>query len=53
MEKKNIHEAMDETTAKVINEDESLKAALSNPRSLEFIKVPITILTKEESVKGA
>jgi ubiquitin carboxyl-terminal hydrolase 4/11 len=53
VEKKGIHEAMDETTAKAISEDENLKVALTNPKTLEFAKISITILTKEESVKGA
>jgi len=53
VEKKDIHEALDEKTVKALKENESLKVALSNPKTLEYIQAPLSIITNEESVRGA
>lgn len=53
VERKNIHEALNEKASKALKEDESLKEALSNPRTLDFTKIPISLVTNEESIVGA
>ena len=53
VEKKDIHEALNEKASKALKEDESLKEAFSNPKTLEFMKIPITLVTTDESVIGA
>jgi hypothetical protein len=53
IEKRDIHEALNEKASRALREDETLKEALSNPKTLDFMKIPITLVTNEESVTGA
>lgn len=53
VEKKDIHEILNDKAAKALKEDENFKAALSNPKTLEFVKIPMSVVTNEESVLGA
>lgn len=53
IEKRDIHEVLNEKACKAMREDETLKEALSNPKTLDFMKIPITLVTNEESVTGA
>jgi hypothetical protein len=53
IEKKDIHEALNAKASKALKEDDTLKEALSHPKTLEFMTIPITLVTSDESVTGA
>ena len=53
IERKDIHEVLNEKASRALKEDETYKAALSDPKKMEFTKIPMTLVTNEESVIGA
>ena len=52
VERKDLHESLNEKAAKALREDESLKEALTNPKTLEFTKISINLVINEDSVLG-
>lgn len=52
VEKKGIKDALNEKAYEALQNDESLQSKLSDPHTLEFTSIPITLVTNEKSVKG-
>ena len=52
VEKKGIKDALNEKAYEALQNDESLQSKLSDPHTLEFTSIPITLVTNDKSVKG-
>lgn len=52
VEKKGFKEALNEKAFEALQEDESLKSKLTDPSTLEFLSIPITLVTTDKSVTG-
>lgn len=52
VEKKGIKEALNEKAFQALQNDESLKSKLSDPSTLDFLNIPITLVTYDKSVMG-
>lgn len=53
VEKRDLHETLNEKAAKMLTENEELKEHLSNPKSLKYNTIPVSLVTNTESVLGA
>lgn len=52
IEKKDITDVLNEAAIKALKQDDSLKEALSNSKTLKFLTIPINLVANESSVKG-
>lgn len=52
IEKRDIHDSMNEKAKKAFEEDEELKEAISNPKTLEYNKIEMSLVANENSVLG-
>jgi len=52
VEKKGIKDALNDKAFEALQQDESLKKKLSDPKTLEFLSIPITLVTYDKSVNG-
>ena len=53
VEKKDIQDTLNEKASRVLENNEELKEALLNPKTLEFIKTKLSLVSNDESVEGA
>lgn len=53
VEKKSLEDALNKKAHKALQENEELKEALKNPKTLGFINADLSLVTSEDSVEGA
>lgn len=50
--KKDIYDSLNEKAAKALMENEEIKEAISNPKTLDYTKIQISLVSNEDSVLG-
>lgn len=53
VERMDINDTLNDKVAQAFQENEEIKEAISNPKSLNYTKIPMTLVTTEDSIKGA
>ena len=53
VEKKSLEDALNKKAHQALQENEELKEALKNPKTLGFINADLSLVTSEDSVEGA